>query len=167
MAMFEEKLKEFLAANKKTEDDVKNILQPQEVVPPEIKKMVVEHVITDREKPSTVSRRKLRLFSGKKPVPAGEVSFVTWRIQVQQLIDGTEIADAEKRRCIADSLLLPALNLIRNLPSRTTSNDMLRKISKVYGLTKSADEMMFDFFTGQKDTFPPPWESIGYVLETY
>ena len=21
--------------------------------------------------------------------------------------------------------------------------------------------------TGQKDTFPPPWESIGYVLETY
>ena len=47
MATFEEKLKEFLVANKKTEDDVKNILQPQEVVPPEIKKMVVEHVITD------------------------------------------------------------------------------------------------------------------------
>ena len=22
-------------------------------------------------------------------------------------------------------------------------------------------------FTGQKHTYPPPWESIGYVLETY
>ena len=139
-------MKEFLEANKKTEDDVKNILQPQEAVPPEIKKMVVEHVIADREKPSTVSRRKLRLFSGKKPVSAGGVSFVTWRIQVLQLIDEPEIADAEKRWCISDSLLMPSLNPFRNLPSRTTSKDMLSKISKVYGLTKSADEMMFDFF---------------------
>ena len=24
-----------------------------------------------------------------------------------------------------------------------------------------------DSYTGQKHTFPPPWESIGYVLETY
>ena len=93
-----------------------------------------------------MSRRKLRLFSGKKPVPAGEVSFVTWRIQVLQLIDEPEIAEAVKRRCISDSLLMPALNIIRNLPSRTTSKDMFRKISKVYGLTKSADEMMFDVF---------------------
>lgn len=146
MATFEDKLKEFLEANKKTEDDVKNILKPQDAVPPEVKKMVVEHVITDREKPSTVGRRKLRLFSGKKPVPAGEVSFATWRIQVQQLIDESEVADAEKRRCIVDSLLMPALNLVRNLPLMTTSQELLSKISKVYGLTKSAEEMMFDFF---------------------
>ena len=31
MATFEDKLKEFLAANKKTEDDVKNILQPKKL----------------------------------------------------------------------------------------------------------------------------------------
>ena len=43
MATFEDKLKESLEANKKTEDDVKNILQTQEVVPPEVKEMVVEY----------------------------------------------------------------------------------------------------------------------------
>ena len=47
MATFEEKLKEFLEANKKTEDDVKSILQTKEAVTPEEKKMVVEHVIAD------------------------------------------------------------------------------------------------------------------------
>ena len=52
----------------------------------------------------------------------------------------------EKRLCLADSLLMPALNLIWSLPFVTTSKDMLSNISKVYGLTKLADEMMFDFF---------------------
>ena len=40
--------------------------------------------------------------------------------------------------------------------------------SKLYhSAIKRLNTMLSKSNTGQKHTFPPPWESIGYVLETY
>lgn len=150
MASLEDKFKAFCSQEGKTEQDVFEALQVQHLVPPEVKKVVVEHIIPDR-KPSqqesaTVQRRKLRLFSGTKPTPSGEVNFSTWRVAAKQIVDDEDLSERNKRRSIMDSLMIPALNLVKNVPSSTDANTILAKLVKVYGSTKSAEDMMYDFF---------------------
>ena len=148
MATLGDALKTFCHEQGKSEDDILQLLQAKRVVTPEVKKMVVEHVITDRDHEkgfSSVHRRNLRLFSGTKPAPSGEVNFATRRVQVNTsfMIQGSR---TQARNGVTDSLLLPALNLARNAPAGLSVQDLFDKLIKVYGSTKSPDDMTYDFF---------------------
>ena len=110
----------------------------------EVNKVVVEHVIKEKTNP-TVQRRKLRLFSGNQPTPNGEVNFATWRITAKQVIDDSVIDEKEKKRCLIDSLLIPALNFVKYVASQSTAQDVFDKLVKVYGISKDPKEMLHEF----------------------
>ena len=120
-------------------------------IPDSVKKVGGEHVIQDRhqghqEGRASVQRRKLRLFSGKTPTPSGEVNFATWRIAAKQIIEDEDVSKRNKRRSIMDSLMIPALNPVKNVSAATGADTILAKLVRVYGSTKSAEDMMYDFF---------------------
>ena len=116
-----------------------------------IKKVVVEHVIQEKQSSpkaafASVYRRKLRLFSGTKPTPSGEVNFATWKIPAKLLAYDDDMDERDKKRSIMDSLLIPALNMVKNVPRAATAGDIYEMLVKVYGPTRSSDDMMYDFF---------------------
>jgi len=74
--------------------------------------------------------RKLRLFSGKKPVPNGEVDFETWSRLAQQVVNDTEVSESSKQRVVLSSLLRPALDIAL---SETTSKGTLDTLRTIYG----------------------------------
>ena len=143
MSSFEEEMQALCTKYKK--DPAHVLKQEGDVIeiPESVKKVVVEHLIQDK---SSVHRRKLRLFSGSQPTPNGEINFVTWRISAKQILDDASITENEKRRCIMESLLIPALNIVKHVPPQKTSKDIFDILAKVYGAAKSAKEMLHDFY---------------------
>ena len=60
--------------------------------------------------------RKLRTFSGKSPVPSGEVEFETWWIQFSQAIgNDDDVSPAQKKRIILQSLFRPAMVAVKSV----------------------------------------------------
>lgn len=53
--------------------------------PPQIQKVIVEHVIRNESTTSSSSQARIRTFSGRVPRPNGEVDYETWRTQVDLL----------------------------------------------------------------------------------
>ncbi|CAM4674639.1 unnamed protein product [Lepidochelys kempii] len=48
--------------------------------------------------------KQLRSFSGMSPVPSGEDDYETWRDFMVSLVQEWECSDAEKRKCVLESL---------------------------------------------------------------
>ncbi|KAL1246956.1 hypothetical protein QQF64_034313 [Cirrhinus molitorella] len=51
--------------------------------PPQIQKVVVEHVIRNESAHSPLRQSRIRTFSSRIPKPNGEVDYKTWRTQVE------------------------------------------------------------------------------------
>ena len=88
MASFEDEMKALCVKHGKDPD--KTLKKDDEAtieIPPEVKKVVVEHLISDKGSSSSVHRRKLRLFSGSKPTPHGGINFASWRVSASQILD--------------------------------------------------------------------------------
>jgi len=110
-------------------------------------------------------QRKLRVFSGKTPVPPGEVDYDTWRRQVKQLEQEEEtygLSDSQKRRIILQSLLRPAADTVFNING--SSEDILEVLDTVYGSVVEGHELLLQFFT----TYQTEEESCSeYVQRLY
>ena len=144
MASLDDALQNFCEQHGKSEDEILQLLQQKHATNADVKKMVVQHVIKDESR-KTIHRRKLRLFSGKIPTPPGEATFDVWRVSARQLIDDPDLIDPDKKRSITDSLLMPALNVVRNESPGTPAKVLVDKLTKVYGASMTADDMMLDF----------------------
>ena len=88
--------------------------------------------------------RKLRLFSGKKPPPSGEVDFDTWMRQAEQLIKDDKISEGDKRRTITQSLLRPALDTVRSLED-ATAKEYFELLINLYGSVEDGHELLVKF----------------------
>ena len=88
--------------------------------------------------------RKLRLFSGKSPVPSGEVDFETWRLQVRQLDHETDLDANQTRRIILQSLLRPALD---SVVTADTTVEILQILDNIYGSVVDGAELLLKFQT--------------------
>ena len=136
---FSEALKEFLSAHGKTVEDLKSLsLGPEESSSPK----PVVHVI---DKVSNRSYRRLRLFSGKTPVPSGELDFENWRRLARQLLKDESIPDGEKRSRITESLVPPALNVVWAVSDGSPAQEYLTCLSRAYGSTSDGDELLTSF----------------------
>ena len=101
MASFEEEMKALCAKHGKDPDKTLKKDDGATIeIPENVKKVVVEHLISDKGSSSSVHRRKLRLFSGSKPTPNGEINFSSWRVSASQILYDESIADNDKKRCI-------------------------------------------------------------------
>ncbi len=71
---------------------------------------------------SSTFHRKLRLFSGRVPVPHGEVEYVGWRMKVRQIQTDNDdrLTDGQLKRLILESLQRPTLDALRNSTGSST-----------------------------------------------
>ncbi|XP_062843417.1 paraneoplastic antigen Ma1 homolog [Trichomycterus rosablanca] len=94
------------------------------------------------------SYRKLRLFSGLRPVPPGEEDYEVWAEQANQMVSEWRCSEAAKKQRVAESLRGPASDIIRFLkvsePSATVV-DYLVALDTTYGSTESGAELMAKF----------------------
>ncbi len=97
--------------------------------------------------PDSFFHRKLRLFSGKFPVPNGEVDYVSWRMQVTQIQGDDEdtLSDVQLKRLILQSLQRPALDATRNTTGG--SSEILTVLDTLYGSVADGQELLIQFFT--------------------
>lgn len=87
--------------------------------------------------------RKLRNFSGKKPVPAGEVDFETWSLQAKQVLE-EDINEVSKKRCLTNSLLRPAIDICLNID---TSQQIFETLKIVFGRVADGRELYVQFLS--------------------
>lgn len=131
------------------------------------KKVVAQLDLSDRivvESPSVPKPRKLRLFSGKKPVPSSEVDFDTWKLLVDQLLEDTTVPEADKKRVIVQNLLRPALDAVKAIQG--SGQDIVEVLSNIYGSVADGHELLIKFQTsyqGEKETASDYLQRI-YIL---
>ena len=147
MAEFNEELQKFLAAQGKTLADLTATLginpkpkqTPEDTSPttPTVPESIVRHVVSS----SSVNRRRLRIFSGRLPVPNGELDFDTWRRPAQQLVDDADLSETEKLSRIVEALLPPASKVVWALGSGASAKECIDGLEKAYGTTADAEEL--------------------------
>lgn len=104
-----------------------------------VKETIVRHVVSA----PTTQRRRLRLFSGKVPVPNGEVDFgVDRHSQWGEAKDGKE---AEKLRRLFEALLPPASDIEWSLGKSATTQEAYEGLVKACGITADGMELYFRF----------------------
>lgn len=143
---FSEALNEFLSSHGKTLADLSS-LTPGPDEPGSSKQSVdpkpsVVHVV---DKVANRSYRRLRLFSGRVPVPSGELDFENWRRLARQLLKDESLPDAEKKSRITESLVPPALNLVWAVSDGSPAQEYLACLTRAYGSTSDGDELLTQF----------------------
>lgn len=133
-----------LEKHKKTVDDLP---RPEEELPVEQKKTIVEHFHRLHNNGHGHRYRKLRTISGKSPIPNGELPFSSWVQHAQQMLDESGLSEEEKRARIAESLSPPALTLYR-------------KATQAYG-TACEGEELYSLF---RDTYQKEGERPSEYL---
>uniref|UniRef100_A0A8C1LZF6 CCHC-type domain-containing protein n=1 Tax=Cyprinus carpio TaxID=7962 RepID=A0A8C1LZF6_CYPCA len=110
----------------------------------------VGDLLSKIEKPvsDSSSYRRLRVFSGTVPTPAGEEPLEHWLEQARLMVEESDCSDKEKRRRIMESLRGPALSIIK--AARVTTADLkpercLEAIESAFGSAESGEELYIAF----------------------
>lgn len=165
---FQTKLLSLLQQEGKTLADVQAMVNPASSPATDLSKDLVNAIgqLVDRcNKVSAEGHnyRKLRLFSGMKPTPAGEEEYDAWIAQATQMIDEWKCADSTKKQRIVESLKGPAADVVMFLkvgnPS-ATARDYLVALETAYGTTESGQDLMVKF----KCTYQDEGEKLSHYL---
>lgn len=159
-ADFQSKLLALLQQEGKTLEDIKSIVSEEPPAKSDLNADLVNAIgkLVDKccQGPADgPGYRKLRLFSGLKPVPSGEEEYDAWMEQATQMISEWQCSDAAKKQRIVESLKGPAADIVRFLkvsdPS-ATATDYLVALETAYGTTESGPDLMAKFrHTYQED----------------
>lgn len=109
------------------------------------------------------SYRKLRLFSGSKPVPPDEEEYDAWMEQSTWMISECQYSDAIKRQRKVESLKGRAADIVRFMKVShlsATTTDYLTAHDTVYGATESGIDLMVKF----RHTYQEEGESLSDFL---
>ncbi len=104
--------------------------------PPQIQKVVVEHVIRNESAHSPMRQSQISTFSGRTPKPNGEVDYETWRTQVDLLLSDPSLSDSQKVRIILESLLSPAAEIVKPLGVKSSPSSYLNQIESAFGIVE-------------------------------
>lgn len=121
-------------------------LNPTDLNPPGIQKVVVKHIVRNEEAPSYhYAATCLRAFSGKLPQPGNEADYETWRSSVEQLLTDPTLSDLNHSRKIVDSLLPPASDFIKHLGSQALPSAYLQLFDSAYSTVGDGDKLFAKF----------------------
>uniref|UniRef100_A0AAR2IR37 Paraneoplastic antigen Ma-like C-terminal domain-containing protein n=1 Tax=Pygocentrus nattereri TaxID=42514 RepID=A0AAR2IR37_PYGNA len=121
-------------------------LDPGAINPPEVQKLVVEHIVRSEEKSSYAHLSlRLRTFSGKNPRPYSEADYDTWRSHVDLMMNDPSVSEIEKTRKIIESLLAPATDVIRHLGPEASPTCYLQLLDSAFGLVEDGEELFARF----------------------
>ncbi|CAI5657555.1 unnamed protein product [Oreochromis niloticus] len=149
---FSTKLKKLMVAEGKTIDDVSALLStetPQENSPESIIRAVGDLLAkTMRPTSENTASRRLRIFSGQSPTPAGEESLDSWVEQARLMIEECDCSEREKRRRIVESLKGPALEIIqavrRDNPDASPES-YVEALESSFGSLESGEDLYLAF----------------------
>uniref|UniRef100_A0A672F8S9 CCHC-type domain-containing protein n=1 Tax=Salarias fasciatus TaxID=181472 RepID=A0A672F8S9_SALFA len=149
---FKSKLDALLQNEGKTLDDVQALFtETQHTRSPEESLIrAVADLIEKTGKPVAggVAYRRLRIFSGVVPTPAGEEQFDHWLEQAYLMVEESDGSDKDKRRAIMESLKGPALEVIKAIrlsDPEVTPVKCLEALESAFGLAESGDDLYFSF----------------------
>lgn len=121
-------------------------LSADQLNPPEIQRLVVEHIVKGSEtSPQHHRALKLRSFSGKSPVPHMEADYETWRSHIDFYLKDPTFSDALVVRKIVESLLTPAAAVVKHLGPLASSTLYLSLLDSAYAAVGDADELFAQF----------------------
>uniref|UniRef100_A0A671QD07 Uncharacterized protein n=1 Tax=Sinocyclocheilus anshuiensis TaxID=1608454 RepID=A0A671QD07_9TELE len=92
--------------------------------------------------------RRLRMFSGTIPTPAGEEQFEHWMEQAWLMVEESEGTAKEKKRRIMESLRGPAIEIVkvvRDSDTDVTPEKHLDALEQAFGSAESGDDLYFSF----------------------
>lgn len=146
---FSERLQDFLTAEKKSMDDLYSIVGATGNSPEAIIRAVGD-ILEKTVKPPGENNayRRLRIFSGVLPTPAGEEQFEHWIEQARLMVDESDSSGKEKRRRIMESLKGPALEVVK--AARTANVDVsptkcLEALENAFGTAETGEDLYFSF----------------------
>lgn len=115
-------------------------------VPVEVQRLVVEHIVKGSEASAQHHRAlKLRSFSGKSPVPSGEVDYETWRSHIDFYLKDPTCSDLQVVRKLVESLLAPAATIVKHLGPQASSSSYLSLLDSAYVAVGDGDELFAKF----------------------
>lgn len=136
------------------------------VNPPEVQRMVVEHIVRSEAPVSQMNVSfRLRSFSGKTPCPSHEADFDTWRNSVELLLQDTALSDLQRSRKILDSLVSPAVEVVKHLGPRALPTAYLELLDSAFGTVEDGDELFAKFLNTLQDAGEKPSHYL-YRLQT-
>lgn len=132
-------------------------LNPGELNPPDVQRIVVEHIVKSDDKMSrTHSTLRLRAFSGKIPRPYNEADYDTWRSHVDLMMEDTSVSDLEKTHKILESLLIPASDVVRHLGPEAPPSTYLQLLESAFGTVEDGEELLVRFMNTLQDPGEKP-----------
>ncbi|KAL7852864.1 hypothetical protein SRHO_G00186490 [Serrasalmus rhombeus] len=120
--------------------------------PPDIQRVVVEHVIRNESLPAqSYGSKWLRTFSGKTPKPPGEVDFETWCLHVDLMFQDSLPVDAQRRK-ILESLLPPAATVVKQLGPSAHPVEYVTLLESAYGFVEDGEEIFVKFLNTHQNS---------------
>lgn len=130
---------------------------PGDFNPPEVQKVVVEHIVKNEDKASHMhSPVRLRTFSGKIPRPNSESDYDTWRFHVELIMTDPAISDLQRSRKILESLLPPAADVIKHLIPGAPPTAYLQLVDSAFGTVEDGEELFAQFMNTLQDPGEKP-----------
>lgn len=124
--------------------------------PPQIQKVVVEHVIRNDSTAPWSTQTRLRTFSGRAPRPNGEVDYETWRTQVDLLVSDCSLSDVQKVRKILESLLSPAADVVKLLGVSSPPRAYVRQLDSAFSVVEDGEELFATFLSSNQNSGEKP-----------
>jgi len=137
------------------------------VNPPEVQRMVVEHIVRSEAPVSQMNVSfRLRSFSGKTPCPSHEADFDTWRNSVELILQDTALSELQRSRRILDSLVSPpAVDVLKHLGPQALPTTYLELLDSAFGTVEDGDELFAKFLNTLQDAGEKPSHYL-YRLQT-
>lgn len=124
-----------------------------DVNPPEVQKVVVEHIVRREDTGSFLSSSvRLRSFSGRIPRPNTEVDYDTWRSHIELLLNDPNMSPLQVSRKILESLLSPASDVVKGLCSNSLPSAYLKLLDSAFGAVEDGEELFAQFMNTLQDT---------------
>lgn len=128
-----------------------------DVNPPEIQRVVVEHIVRKEEIGSYLqSPVRIRPFSGKSPRSNSETDYDTWRSHVELLLKDPTMSPLQISRRILESLVSPAADVVKGLSPETLPAVYLQMLDSAFGAVEDGEELFAQFMNTLQDPGEKP-----------
>ena len=89
--------------------------------------------------------KRIKLFSGTKPTPAGEQDFNSFKLTIEKILDDSEKTMGQQRDAILDNLTGDAQILCTGMKQRRPEQ-ILNHLKQIYGCVTSSKELLVSFY---------------------
>ncbi|KAK7922046.1 hypothetical protein WMY93_008948 [Mugilogobius chulae] len=138
-----------------------HLLSMPDLNPPEVQRLVVEHIVKNDDSMLHTSTQRLRVFSGRFPRPQNESDYETFRSAVDLMLKDPSVSDLQRSRRIIESLLPPAADMVKHLRADTAPTVYIQILDSAYGAVQDGDELHAKFM----DTFQDAGEKPSSYLQ--